>query len=221
MAGLSILCAMLIASGALAQGHDRRTRLVTREEVAAAIERTLQANGMTSNQALEASDVQLAGNVDVTEDAPLLRVTQIQVAPNGATSRVLVWVTSEPRVPPFWVRVDRKIDLGHMTEPRDVNAGEETRDRAASNNAARIANVSVSARTGRDAESRGDGLRRVLVKPGDPVELVVLVGGMRIQGSGIPLERGRKGDEVRVRTAPSGKILIGRVVGQQIVQVSF
>ncbi|MGH9685676.1 MAG: flagella basal body P-ring formation protein FlgA [Candidatus Acidiferrales bacterium] len=212
---------LVTTGGAVAQGNAPRTRLVTREEVVAAIERTLRANGATTGAALAASDVQLAADVDVTESAPQLQVTQIQAAPGGAMTRVLVWVTSEPRVPPFWVRVDRTIDLGDLSERRNLSPSAEARTRVRSAVPERSVIVPVSARTERVAASRGVALGPVMVKPGDPVELVVRVGGMRIQGTGIPLERGRSGDEVRVRAVPSGKVLVGMVAGEQTVQVSF
>ncbi|MGH9738523.1 MAG: flagella basal body P-ring formation protein FlgA [Candidatus Acidiferrales bacterium] len=229
IAALAMLAAwgLAAAGAAVARSDESRTRRVTREEVVAAIERTLRANwsasgeGQGAGEALSVDDVQLAAEVDVTESAPQLQVAQIQAAPDGATTRVLVWVTSEPRVPPFWVRVDRRIEIGDVSRRRELIGGVEAPMRVATAPAARIAIVPVSARMKRSGAGRGDALGAVLVKSGDPVELVVRVGGMRIQGTGIPLERGRRGDEVRVRAAPSGKVLVGTVVGEQIVQVSF
>lgn len=194
----------------------RWARRVTREEVLAAIDRTLRANGSTADSSLTASDVHLAADVAVTENAPTLQLTQIQTAGDGNGTRVLVWVTSEPRVPPFWVRVDRSIDLpASRGTPRRHGAATATLP------VRRDSVVPVSDRTFSAPARRTNPLGEILVKAGDPVELVVQVGGMRIQGTGIPLDRGREGDEVRVRVAPSGKILVGRVVGQQTVQVRF
>jgi Chaperone for flagella basal body P-ring formation len=194
----------------------RWARRVTPEEVLAAIDRTLRANGSTAGESLTASDVHLAADVAITEDVPKLQVTQIQPAGGGNGTRLLVWVTSEPRVPPFWVRVDRSIDL-------DARRGTPTRHAEPGAALPVRANeiVPVSDRMFSAPARRANPLGEILVKAGDPVELVVQVGGMRIQGTGIPLDRGREGDVVRVRAATSGRILVGTVVGQQIVQVSF
>lgn len=191
----------------------RWARHVTREEVLDAIDRTLHANGSAAGDSLTASDVHLAADVAVTEDAPKLQVTQIQITGGGNGTRLLVWVTSEPRVPPFWVRVDRSIDLhaSRGTPRRHVAAAALPRRQNVI--------VPVSDRTFSTLTRRTNPLGEILVKAGDPVELLVQVGGMRIQGTGIPLDLGREGDEVRVRAASSGRILVGTVVGQQIVRV--
>jgi flagella basal body P-ring formation protein FlgA len=206
----------------------RWTRRVTREEVLASIERTLRANGSAAGAALSASDVEMGTDVAVAEEAPALQVTQIQTSSDGAASRVLVWVTSEPRVPPFWVRVDRPIDLDGSgdTRVRDANTASSVRPGVPPSAAQEALSgadeiVPVSERMAGSASREKSLAGALLVKPGDPVELVVQVGGMRIQGTGIPLERGREGDEVRVRAVPSGKILLGTVVGEQSVRVSF
>ncbi|HVB88408.1 MAG TPA: flagella basal body P-ring formation protein FlgA [Candidatus Dormibacteraeota bacterium] len=192
----------------------RWARRVTREEVLAAVDRTLHANGWSSADTLVPGDVILSADVSVSENNPKLQVTQIQRAADHSGSRVLVWVTSEPRVPRFWVGVYRPIDPDAKESARELAAVPVALQRNAS------AIVPVSERmpiTQRESRSLGP----VLVKAGAPVQLVVRVGGMTIQGTGIPLDRGRKGDEVRVRAVESGKILVGTVVGAQIVQVSF
>ena len=187
--------------------------MLTREEVVAAIDRTLRANGNPASEVLSATDVQISDEVEVAESAPRLQVTRIQTAPDGATSRVLLWVASEPRVPPFWVRVMRRIDLGNSehapsgeTAAQTLRVAKQVAIVPVSEHAAGVAGVQVSA---------------VLVKAGDPVALVVEANGLRIQGTGIPLERGKRGDEVRVRALPSGKVVVGTVTGEQTVQVSF
>lgn len=196
----------------------RWARRVTPEEVLAAIDRTLRASGSTAGAVLTANDVQLAADVAVTEDAPKLQVTQIQPAGDGESTRVLLWVTSEPRVPPFWARLDRAI---HLDASRDTATPVRVVLATLPIRPGPSAIVPASDRTVPAASRPTNMIGEVLVKAGDPVELVVQVGGMRIQGTGIPLDRGRQGDEVRVRTALSGKIVVGTVVGEQTVQLSF
>jgi hypothetical protein len=211
---LVVACAMGAAGGVVANSAEQKTRTLTRQEVFAAIERTLRANGSPAGEALGAADVQMSGEVQVTESAPRLQVTQIQTAPDGATSRVLIWVASEPRVPPFWVRVSRRMDLGGSTHV----AGSSEASMQTAHAPQQIAVVAVTEHPARVAATR---VNTTLVKAGDPVALIVEVGGLRIQGTGIPLDRGARGDEVRVRALPSGRVVVGMVTAEQTVQVTF
>lgn len=199
----------------------RWARSVTREEVLAAVDRTLHANGWSSADALAPGDVILSADVSVSENNPKLQVTQIQRAADNSGSRVLVWVISEPRVPPFWAHIDRAINIGAKSEPREPVAAVPASLPLQPGASATIPVSAVVERTTPVGQREQRSLRTVLVKAGNPVELIVRVGGMTIQGTGIPLDRGREGDEVRVRAVESGKVLVGTVVGEQTVQVSF
>jgi hypothetical protein len=59
----------------------------------------------------------------------------------------------------------------------------------------------------------------ILVKAGEPVQLFVEGAGMRISTTAIPLTVGREGEQIRVRTTLSGRILLGMVVAPQTVRV--
>lgn len=187
---------------------------ITPEEVLAAIDRTLRANGSAAGEELVPDDVRLAANIAVTESAPRLQVTQFQASRDGHGTRVLIWVVSEPRVPPFWVQLDRAIHLRTSRPASTLQTGpsDDLPARPAENT---IVPASESRMTRTPAQDP------VLVRAGDPVELLVQVGGMRIQGTGIPLDRGGRGDAVRVRAASSNRIIVGTVIGEQIVQVTF
>ena len=213
----AIVCALTLSSGTAAQASGQKLRPLTREEVLAAIQTTLRANGAPANETLRASDIQMPSEVDVIESTPRLRITQIQRSPSGETSRLLVWVASEPRVPPFWVRVDRRTDLDRWANTSKGGEKGAQTTRAPE----QVAIMPVSEHSTRIETQARSQFNAVLVKAGDPVALVVEVGGLRIQGTGISLERGRSGDEVRVRAVPSGKIVMGTVVSDRTVQVSF
>ena len=59
----------------------------------------------------------------------------------------------------------------------------------------------------------------LVMRPGNPVELVLDTGGIVIRAEGVALEPGRIGYEIRVRNVRSGKILRGRVIDAATVQV--
>jgi hypothetical protein len=61
----------------------------------------------------------------------------------------------------------------------------------------------------------------ILVKAGEPVQLFLEGAGMRIATTAIPLTVGREGEQIRVRSILSGKILVGMVVAPQTVRVDY
>ena len=75
-------------------------------------------------------------------------------------------------------------------------------------------------RVPRTPRARGN-TQPILVKAGEPVQLLVEGAGMRIATTAIPLTVGREGERIRVRTTLSGKILVGMVVAPQTVKVDY
>jgi flagella basal body P-ring formation protein FlgA len=59
-----------------------------------------------------------------------------------------------------------------------------------------------------------------VVSKGDLVELLYKNGVIEVQGKGIAVESGDVGDRVRVKNIDSGKTIIGRVVGDNLVTVT-
>lgn len=57
------------------------------------------------------------------------------------------------------------------------------------------------------------------VEEEDPLELVVVRGGIEILSSGIALDAGQLGDTIRVANTRSGTPLLGRIVGEKKVEV--
>jgi hypothetical protein len=77
-----------------------------------------------------------------------------------------------------------------------------------------------SSRAPRTPRASGNA-QSILVKAGEPVQLLVEGAGMRIATTAIPLTVGREGERIRVRTTLSGKILVGMVVAPQTVKVDY
>ena len=216
----------------------RWSRPLTGDEVANAIRLSLKGNDLTGADGLSARDVTIDSSIAVTGDPPKLKVTRIEPVPGGTGSRVHLWIASQPRVPPFWVQLDREVDeisravavssdAASRTPVRDSNRTREPRPVS-------INDPPPSARAGditgwrARSESRVRGMRPpgsldpvVLIKAGVPVELVVERSGMRIMTAAIPLSVGRKGDQIRVRSELTGKVLVGTVVGAQTVEVNY
>jgi len=57
------------------------------------------------------------------------------------------------------------------------------------------------------------------VEEDDPLELIVVRGGIEILSNGIALDAGQLGDTIRVANMRSGTPLLGRIVGEKKVEV--
>ncbi|MGA2717381.1 MAG: flagella basal body P-ring formation protein FlgA [Candidatus Acidiferrales bacterium] len=83
-----------------------------------------------------------------------------------------------------------------------------------------IANPPQPSRAPRTQHPSGN-TQPILVKAGEPVQLFLEGAGMRIATTAIPLTVGREGEQIRVRSILSGKILVGMVVAPQTVRVDY
>ncbi len=216
----------------------RWSRQVTTRDLLAPILEAVRANHFEGGDSLSVKNLSLSSPVFATEGAPQFQVTRIDSMPQG-TTRVHVLITSEPRVPPFWVALDRAIKPQSST-----GIDEETARQAAVSVADRSkeheytsssgANDSGSAAASREltaprqrreaaiqSHQRSSSNNPILVKAGQPVQLVVQGDGMRIATTAIPLALGREGDRIRVHTILSGKILTATVVAPQTVEVDY
>ncbi len=65
-------------------------------------------------------------------------------------------------------------------------------------------------------------LRKIdLIKPGAPVSLRLMNGGISIKGTGIPLSSGKLGELVKIKNQKTNTILYGKVVGENMVSVDL
>jgi flagella basal body P-ring formation protein FlgA len=214
----------------------RWSRPLTSDEVANAIRLSLKANDLTGADGLSARDVTINSSIAVTGEAPKLKVTRIEPVPGGSGTRVHLWIASQPRVPPFWVKLDREVEQTTPVASSDAASRSPVRDSSRNreprpvpiNDPPRSARAGDIAGWRARSESRARGMTPagtldpvVLIKAGMPVELVVEQSGMRIMTAAIPLSVGRKGDKIRVRSELTGKVLVGTVVGAQTVEVNY
>lgn len=65
-------------------------------------------------------------------------------------------------------------------------------------------------------------LRKIdLIKPGAPVSLRLMNGGISIKGTGLPLSSGKLGELVKVKNQKTNTILYGKVIGENMVSVDL
>jgi len=214
----------------------RWSRLLTGDDVFHAIRETLLSNNFSGADSLTPQDVSFGSSVTVTEQTPALKVTRIEPALDGRGTRIRLWTISEPRVPPFWVQLNREVDQIKSASPKAIenpaaiqkteklptpqfeSAG-DTRTIAAGSHA-EVYKSRRAARTILDQGARASGALLV-GRTGETVQLVLQGRDMRITTTAVPLDKGRKGQKIRVRTVPTGKILVVTVVGTDKAEVDY
>jgi|SRR5580704_2074205 hypothetical protein len=101
----------------------RWSRPLTTNDVLAAIQEELRANNSDLADSVTVSDVVIQAGVLVTEDRPTLKVTRIEPSQEGGGTHVRLWVSSEPRIPPFWANLD--IMVGHSRTMASMPIGKD------------------------------------------------------------------------------------------------
>ena len=210
---------LLIAGPLVAQTP---ARLLTRAEIAAAIQKSIDANGFSVGAPLSASDISLAADVMVSESRPALTVTRMESRPGATSTNVALWTSSEPRTPPFWVTVDRAIAEPDANEiaakPSAEKSGVEPPETPS-----REMPIHYVARAPirTHALARADSNGQPLVRVGTPLQLIVQGAGMRITANAKALETGREGQQIRVQCEPAGKVLVARIVSAEIAEIDY
>ena len=185
----------------------RWSRPLTRAEVFTVVRDALRSNQIPGADSLSAQNLVFSSVISVTEDAPKLRVTRIDSSRDGSVARVRLWIASEPRIPPFWVTLTREPDRSAILAKSDSPAGP-------------YALREIKIRVGEP--SRPNSLdSSVLVKVGEPVQLILQGRGMRIATAAVPLDAGRLNQKIRVRASLTGKVLVGTVISSHTVEVHY
>lgn len=210
------LAPLLIAPVLAAQ-----TRVLTRSEIAAAIQKSLAANDLSAGVPLRPEDISLAERIAVTEAHPTLTVTRIESRPTSTSAHVALWLTSEPRTPPFWVTIDRAIAQPAASDAANQSTTQAQRENpsAAPHQTAihYIARAPVQANPLAHSALND----RPLVHAGNPIELIVQGAGLRITSKAKALETGRAGQQIRVECQPAGKILVATIVTAQTAEIDY
>ncbi|MGH9757976.1 MAG: flagellar basal body P-ring formation chaperone FlgA, partial [Candidatus Acidiferrales bacterium] len=165
-----------------------------------------------------------------------LKVTQILPARAGKGMRVRMVVASEPHIPPFWVLTDCQIDHLAPVAAKDIpldspvldsDVRMEMRPVSYGLGQAPETPADVVGRSTRRLIHAGETLRAgmldplILVRSGQPVEILLQGRGMRITAEATPLDAGMSGQKIRVRNQVTGKILTATVVGPRLVEIQF
>jgi hypothetical protein len=216
----------------------RWSRLLTREEIAQAIAKSLEANGVSNPLSLSAEDVTFDSPIAVVEAEPTLNVMRVEPLSRSLGTHVALWTASEPRTPPFWVTVDKEFDVPPITSQRQsaaapkgaakiqpvANAAEESAGPSRTG-AREQATVRYISRSATPAISPGHATAASeappLVRVGNRIQLIVQGSGMRITAKATALETGREGQNIRVKCEPAGKVLVAKIVAAQVAEIDY
>lgn len=214
----------------------RWSRPLAEKEILAAIVAVLDSYHLRLERPLSDSDLQLFSSVTVAEESPGLKIDAIESDPREGVTHLRISVASEPKLPPFWVDIDRLLEEEITVARQPISPGSpitpdllQTELRPAQNPVLMAEEVGlpqaggVSRRAFRLGERvRIDSLRpETLVRAGQLVQVVATAGGMRITTTGTLLGAGHRGDAVRVRSTDNGRVFLGTVIGPQTVEVRF
>jgi hypothetical protein len=188
------------------------SRPVSRAEILDAVNAAISAGQLSAEGPVTLADFGAIREIFVTEDAPRIEITRIEPGLGGGESRIRLWVPSEPRVSPFWVTVHRLLTSNPGTAKRASSQEGAAKERGVEWPA------SAGDAAGAGASATGSA---VLIRSGQRVQLLMVSTGMRISTSATALERGRQGQQIRVRSVMGSKLLVATVVSAQVVEVRY
>jgi hypothetical protein len=182
---------------------------VSRQEILQAIRADLARRGIRQPTSLWPEDLRIQLAVPVTSLDPGLQVKKIEYDPIRHETVFELWTSKEPRLLPFRVATSWDVEkAGLVLRP----------DRPCQPDGNTTIRTHASYRQGTDiAQFR----LPALAKPGRPATLVMVGHNSRITTTVIPLERGKKGQWIRVRDAASHRVMVAEVVSEGMLRTSF
>jgi flagella basal body P-ring formation protein FlgA len=210
----------------------RAGRLITREEVVAAIQSALGHNGFPASD-IQVDDLRIFPSVMVSADHADLRVRRMDFDEGLQAARFLM---AERGALPFLVTAQlrgtlpalvasRDILPGHILEPSDVHAESRSAASLPFPAQSRLEEL-IGQRSLRHLESgtRVDANQLgavTLVEPRNPAILYLSSSEMQMSLDVTPLEKGVLNQTIRVKLPVTGKVLQARVVGSRRLEATF
>jgi len=198
-------------------------RELSREEILSAILHSLESSHLSTEEPLDERALLRFPRVAVQSEASGLEVTQLEEDTNKGLLRFRMWTPAEPAVRPFWVEAWARLAAGSLADGKGLRAATQVVSQPALTSLAGQSDDHPIRRNDSlaGASASAPRLSAPLVEPGDPATILIQGSGLRIQASGIALERGWKGQRIHVRAVSTGKILLARVVGERMLLALF
>ncbi|MCH8267762.1 MAG: flagellar basal body P-ring formation protein FlgA [Acidobacteria bacterium] len=211
----------------------RAYRRLSREEILRAIRQALERNGLSDSLALLHNDLELKAPVLVTEQDPGLQVTRIEFDPVRKQTQFRFELLNEPRVRPFTVMAPLRISFPTLVAQRDLSSGElssesdfrvEDRVRAQDLSRPQVSPEQLAGKLARRSIPAGQAVNpsmfrpQILAERGKPATMLVEGKRFRITMPVIPLQRGVRGQIIRVRSVATRRIFEAEVVAPGLLQ---
>lgn len=190
----------------------RFARLVTQDEVVAALNTALKANSFPGNPVIDGDEVHYSAQVKVAADDALLHVRRVDFDSSIQQARFLVVTGADPRALPFLVTARLRSNAD------GPNAGNETASIMASGTVSRMASGRSEDPLHSDPQlDQAD----VVIPKGTPGRLRIISGSMQMIVDVIALEPGALRQTIHVRVPGSGRVLRGQVVAPGHLEAQF
>jgi hypothetical protein len=181
----------------------RKRRRLSTNEILNAIETAMPASGTNRGTIPNLGDLHLQAPVFVTKMDAGVEVKSVEFDPVQRKTLFLLWTSKEPQVLPFYVMVKGMARLASTSNSNGSAGG----SRGVIHK--RTASVKVA--------SPG----AALVAAGQPATLIVETPVMRMTMRVTPLERGVKGQLIRVRNQDTLRVLEAEVIGAGLLQAGL
>lgn len=199
----------------------RWARTLSNEEVFQAVQNSLRANHILAADSIAADEIEFGSTVLVGDDAALPEVTGIDLDSSTKKIRVRMWVPSEPRLHPIWVSFHAS-SADAFQQPGDARPVSPASGSASVANLRWTSSRAASASAASSSISRpGSSAADLVIRSGAVVELTLKSSGMRIATTATALQSGRQGEPIRIRIAPSGRVMRAVIAGPGQVEVNF
>jgi Chaperone for flagella basal body P-ring formation len=191
----------------------RMARPLSNQEVAAAIDRMLEKNDFPDAALISKETLHPAVPVMVSTEDPGLKVLRMDVGATPGSVRFELWTSGEPSIHPFDVTAHASTDLSNWILRRDGRA-------LAAPVLVADANV-IREKPRAPPRARFESIAQSLVLPGQKVSLLLESPGLEVRTPAISLERGARGQWIRVRNLSTSAILRAQVADSETVMTNF
>jgi flagella basal body P-ring formation protein FlgA len=199
----------------------RWARSLTQKEVLSAIQKSFQANHSVVADDVSPAEISFGTSVLVGDPPVSPEVTGVDMDRARKIVRVRLWIPSEPHIEPFWVSFPTDKAEGFRGWREAESGWAPMSDGVSSDRAivsSRLSNPEQRSNLNRAASATASD---VVVRSGSTVELTLRSSGMQIATTATALQSGRAGEPIRVRIAPSGRVMVAVIAGPREVNVNF
>ncbi len=192
---------------------ERFHRALSSKEIVDALNAEAGRRGLKGDDPLELAGVELTAPVTVTTNHPNLRVISIQTDALRRTTQFRLVAAREPGLVPFAVIVPRLVKFPGF-KPIRAKGTASLPAPGIANPGAALRAASESGTASKFVPFQPPQPKPILVEPGALATLLVTGKGFTIKAVVIPLQEGSLGQQIRVRSLTTHRVLSAEVTGR-------